>query len=258
MLKLLITLLSIFFVSNYTLLAQVARHKPATFSYGGFQIDETQVCDLPCLEIERSVIRRQIDIVNHVGLSSEILEFFKSIPIILTIGDSSYAERYCSRSTERYVWGDIEINAYVISNSFLTNTYDISLLHELLHAFHDQRLPYGFDNQTIRNYYNDALDHHCYNWSLDASRHIENYYLGLTDSFTYYLTNEYEFFAVTASTYLFGYNTKMEPHLRQDIKEKQPQYYLYLQKIFAPAGSYDDRSWSGSAERYGLELEDLL
>ena len=128
------------------------------------------------------------------------------------------------------------------------------LLHELLHAFHEHRLTGGFSNQTIMNYYNDALHRHCYYWSL--SFHGSNSHGYWAD---YSSKNQWEFFAVTATTYLFGQDFYFEPHLRQEIQQKQPEYYLYLQQLFGPtAGSYYDSSWNGSADRIELEFEDWL
>ena len=254
--KFFLLLLSIFF-SGHALLAQRTQQNPATFSYGGFQINETTVIGTPYLAEAREDLRKEIDIVNNVGLPPEIITFFRSIPIILRIADPlDYAGQYIKLRNAghgQYI-NYIDMNIYTQVHWTLRYVATTVLLHELLHAFHDQRLPDGFNNQMIKNYYNDAVNRRCYDWLLDSL----NSCIGGSNA-NYYLTNEKEFFAVTATTYLFGQEDEEEPHLRQDIQQKQPGYYLYLQQLFGPtAGSYNDPSWSESIERSGLEFEDDL
>jgi hypothetical protein len=94
------------------------------------------------------------------------------------------------------------------------------LLHELLHALHNQRLPHGFDNPRIRQFYERAKLLNVYN----AKSHM--------------MSNDREFFACTGTTYLFGV-TAQEPFKREKIEENQPAYFEFLQKLFGPnAGNY--------------------
>src|SRR6202012_5444139 len=72
------------------------------------------------------------------------------------------------------------------------------LLHELLHAYHDRILPGGFSNPAAQS------------WFTQAS--------GLYPADQYLMTNNREFFAVTASVFLSG---KDGPLSRADLKDKQ-------------------------------------
>ena len=85
------------------------------------------------------------------------------------------------------------------------------MLHELLHAYHAGMLPRGFKNPDVLLHYNLAKGEKLY--PADA----------------YLLTNEKEFFAVTASVFLYGKDGRFT---RSDLKQKQPDYYKYLVRLF--------------------------
>ena len=87
------------------------------------------------------------------------------------------------------------------------------VLHELLHAFHAHRLPGGVYNPDVLLYYNRARNFQLY----PANEYV--------------LTNVREFFAVTASLYLWG-NVDREPHTRETLKTRQPFYYAWLGQLF--------------------------
>ncbi len=254
MYKFFLLLLSVFFVSSGALLAESTQNDPLTFSYRGFQANEAQVLDVPYLSKANNSIKRQIDLLYHLGLSPEVLIFFQSISIKV-INDTAGAAAGREGEYQQGEGNGIILNIAINDG----NPEETTLLHELLHAFHDQRLRDGFADQTIMTYYQDAVNRRCYNWVLDSPNREISYCFGYTDTTNYDLTNQREFFAVTATTYLFGQDPDREPHLRQDIQQKQRDYYLYLKQLFgSTAGSYYDSSWSGSAERYGLEFEDEL
>jgi len=94
------------------------------------------------------------------------------------------------------------------------------ILHEMLHAYHAQMMPEGYQNSWVLGFYDRTKSNTLY------------------PSDTYALTNEQEFFAVTASIFLYGQGDK-EPFTRSNIKEKQPDYYRYLTWLF---GLDPDRS----------------
>jgi hypothetical protein len=96
------------------------------------------------------------------------------------------------------------------------------LLHELLHAYHDHFMPGGFGNPVALFWFKQTTDKQLY---------AANEYL---------MTNEKEFFAVTASVFLFG---RDGPINRAKIKEVQPDYYKYLVWLF---GFDPDRGLSAS------------
>jgi hypothetical protein len=88
------------------------------------------------------------------------------------------------------------------------------MLHELLHAFHAQILPQGFQNEGVLFHYNLAKTNKLY---------PEDKYL---------MKSEREFFAVTASIFLYGKDTAHDPFTRANLKEKQRAYYKYLAGLF--------------------------
>jgi hypothetical protein len=88
------------------------------------------------------------------------------------------------------------------------------VLHELLHAFHNYVLPGGVNNPDVLLYYSRARNSQLY----PANEYV--------------LKNAKEFFAVTASLYLWG-NVDREPHNRETLRERQPFYYQWLGRLFA-------------------------
>ena len=86
------------------------------------------------------------------------------------------------------------------------------LLHELLHAYHDQRLEAVFRNQDILNYFARAKASSAF----AANSHM--------------LQNVAEFFACTATTFLFGV-TAQEPFQREKVKENQSEFLQYLKTV---------------------------
>ena len=92
------------------------------------------------------------------------------------------------------------------------------VLHEMLHAYHWWVMPDGFKNAEIEQFYERARDGAFYP----------------PDS--YVLKNMQEFFAVTASLYLWG-NVDRPPHDRKTLHDKQPVYYKWLGDQFGVAKS---------------------
>jgi hypothetical protein len=89
------------------------------------------------------------------------------------------------------------------------------LLHELLHAYHQKRLPEGNRNPKVLEAFRDA-----------PARYP-------TGNAEHFLENPNEFFACTASAYLFG-TIQQAPYERKAIQERQPKYYEYLGTLFGP------------------------
>ena len=84
---------------------------------------------------------------------------------------------------------------------------------QLLLAHQDQRLPGGFANPDVARFRQGITDRHV--WPKTAIM----------------LENNGEFFAVTASAYLYGDITR-EPYTRADLKKTQPDYYQWLANLF--------------------------
>jgi hypothetical protein len=90
-----------------------------------------------------------------------------------------------------------------------------SVLHELMHAYHDQKLPDSFRNAEIQRLYEQARTS------------------GKFPAGSYMLSNVGEYFAMMASVYLHG-TAARDPFTREAIKEKQPDCYDWLVKEFGP------------------------
>lgn len=197
-------------------------------------------------------LRHQIDIVESSGLSPRVLQFFQTVPIVVddlacvgnmtapASGDAkpimevacysrNVPENMRDKRLQPFVWGDNEqvpANLDPVTRAELMRTGVVMyrplalvdknrerpvLLHELLHAYHDRGLPGGFGNPAILSWFKQATEKKAY--PADA----------------YLMTNEREFFAVTASVFLSG---KDGPVDRAQIREAQPDYYRYLVWLF--------------------------
>jgi hypothetical protein len=186
-------------------------------------------------------LRDQVDIVESVGLSPSVLKFFHSIPIVVDdLGCSSEQPKWLpvacygpvpnALQNEFFglsVWSDEKgrfvrsngqdvpenVGAVTIRSPLLEPERPI-LLHEMLHAYHEHLMPAGVKNPNVLFHYNFAKNGQLY--PDDA----------------YLMANEKEFFAVTASIFLFGKEKTQSPFTRSNLKEKQPAYYQYLVWLF--------------------------
>ena len=183
-----------------------------TPQYRGFTIDDSRVRNMPNLEAVRTATKEQIDMVCAVGVPAEILAFFQSVPFEIVpqgVLPSSTPGLYSPRDRS------VRVTAGIV-----TTGHKPVLLHELLHAYHDQRLPGGFENPDIARFYERAKAIPAY-----AQK-------------SHMMQNDREFFACSATTYLFGV-TAQEPFKREKLRDSQPDLLDYLKKLFGPnAGEY--------------------
>ncbi len=186
---------------------------PALPAYRGFVIDDSGVRDQPDLNEILAATREQIDIVHAVGLPSGILAFFESVRFKLVP-----AGRFAGKTPGLYAGRgerSVQVSAAIVSTG-----HKPVLLHELLHALHDQVIEQGFKNPAILGYYERAKSVPAY----AAKSHM--------------MQNEKEYFACSATTYLFGV-TAQEPFHRGKLRENQPEFYAFLKELFGPAaGNY--------------------
>jgi hypothetical protein len=189
-----------------------------------------------------SALQHQVDMVENAGLSPRVLRFFRSIPIVTDelsclANEVSAVACYEPNGIPTYgayvvrakrVWDNDKSqwtnanSAYFGSDSgvvmvrplLTSEEQNPVMLHELLHAFHAQIMPHGFQNEGVLFHYNLAKTNKLY---------PEDKYL---------MKNEREFFAVTASIFLYGKDTAHDPFTRSNLKEKQPAYYKYLVGLF--------------------------
>ena len=186
------------------------RPASADSKYRGFTIIDSQVHNMEKHDELLAATKEQIDIVYEVGLSAEVLTFFQSVPFELVPAGTI-------RSPGHYAG---KLRGVQVASSITAAGHKPILLHELLHAYHDQRIEEGFKNPVIRKYFG-----HARLMAIYAPR-------------SHMMQNEGEFFACAATTYLFGV-TAQEPFQRGKVKNSQPEFFAYIQALFGPtAGSY--------------------
>ena len=171
-------------------------------SYHGFKIELTGFGAEADTQAALVLVREQIDMVERVGLSPPQLSFFRS----LTLRISSRLRGFHGI----YSKGEISLAPAQIDG------HNPTLLHEYMHALHDKKLPGGFANKDITAAFQDAFNVKRYEGTNGA----------------YFLTNSHEFFAVTATLYLWGSLPYNRPYARGIIRELQPDYYKFLGRLF--------------------------
>jgi len=171
-----------------------------TLTYRNFTVDMSAAQRSEGFDAVVNSIKHQIDIAADCGAKPEVLGFFRSQKIFVKQGDGHGGHFYRNNP-------GVQIGDRVVPPQ------KPILLHELLHAYHFRAMPGGFKNADILKFYNRAKQRNLY---------PEGEYL---------LRNVQEFFAVTASLYLWG-NVDREPHTRENLKAKQPVYYKWLGELF--------------------------
>jgi hypothetical protein len=229
--------------------AEPAAIPPGFDTYRGYMFDLSENSDRKDSTAIADNFRRQLDVVEGVGLSPKVLAFFHSVPMIASemacldegAGIACYGfsvPARASRASRTYTtWDEAErrwtnpnfldlaadagTGVIMLRPNMLKYAEDPVMLHELLHAYHAKLMPQGFDNLGIRAYFGDAMAKQVF---------------GKED---YAMKNHKEFFAVTASIFLAGKESIHEPHTRARLKEKMPKYYKYLVELFGfdPDGS---------------------
>lgn len=182
---------------------QFTIRRPVAFKYKGMEMDISSLQAVPNREAILDGLRGQIDIVDQATTDPALKAFLKSVPLIIVAPPNTGSDRY-SASTK--------------SVEFRSLSYSPGkpvILHELMHAYHDQKLPDGFANAEIKKLYEQARSS------------------GQFPAKSYMLTNPREYFAMMASVYLHG-SAERDPFTRQAIKEKQPDCYRWLVKEFGP------------------------
>jgi len=172
-----------------------------TFGYRGFTVDISAVRDIPDLAEIQASLKHQVDIVADCGASPAIAAFFKSQEIMVKSGQSDGGGHFAANSKGVTVDAAVDAPEKPV------------LLHELLHAYHFRVLPGALQNPDLQHFYDIAKQG------------------GLYPPDSYVLKNVQEFFAVTASLYLWG-NVDRPPHNRETLRDKQPVYYKWLGQLF--------------------------
>lgn len=171
--------------------------------YRGFHVDDSQIVHLQNRSSIHAAMREQIDMVCEVKISPELLDFFRTVRLLLEpAAKGVHVGRYAFPSKTIKITSDIVL----VGHRPL-------LLHEFIHAFHGQKLEDGILNGVIINLYQQAKK------------------VGGFASEAHMMDYPSEYFACAAATYLFGV-TNAEPKTRARIREIQPELFAYLRKTF--------------------------
>ncbi|RUL95760.1 hypothetical protein [Rhizobium chutanense] len=172
---------------------------PLVFTYHGWQVDLTNARGAEPDKEMVAAVKRQLDIVEHVNLKPDVLTFMRTIPIWANPAAAGFGPGHYSSKTGI----DLRVRSLDPDKPII--------LHELLHAFNGGMLSGGFGNSDIRQFFNNGR--------------------GLWPGDSYMMSNDREFFAVTASVYLYG-DIERPPYSRSQLREKQPRYYQWLAILF--------------------------
>ncbi|ARO30618.1 MULTISPECIES: hypothetical protein [unclassified Rhizobium] len=179
--------------------AGVAAADPLVFSYHGWRVDLTNARGAEPDKEMVAAVKRQLDIVEHVSLKPDVLAFMRTIPIWANAAVAGFGPGHYSSKTGI----DLRVRSLDPDKPII--------LHELLHAYNDRMLPGGFGNGDVGQFFNNGR--------------------GLWPGDSYMMSNDREFFAVTASVYLFG-DIERPPYSRSQLRQKQPRYYQWLATLF--------------------------
>ena len=175
-----------------------------TIAYKGMTVDVTAIESSANRDAILGALHRQVDIVDGVRLDARTVTFLKGVPVRLRAGAGGVGGNPGAYSgTSKAITLDAQV--YPADHPIL--------LHELMHAYHDQRLPDGTHNAEVLALYHAAV----------AS--------GKFPADAYMLSNVNEYFAMMASVYLFG-SAAREPLTREEIRKLQPACYAWMEKQF--------------------------
>jgi hypothetical protein len=171
-------------------------------AYKGASIDVTSIQSRPDREAIIDSIRAQIDLVDLAVMDPQLRDFFFAVPLVT-------AENLAGSDNATYTNRTRQVT---FASASFSRDKPI-LLHELMHAYHDQKLPGGFANAQMRTFLDQAR----------ASRRFP--------ADAYMLSNAAEYFAMMASVYMHG-TAARDPFTRAAIREKQPEMYDWLVQEF--------------------------
>ena len=210
-------------------------------TYHGYVFDLSENSERKDVAALADMLRRQLDVVESVGLSPKVLQYFRSVPIVASemacLDEAAAAACYGlsvptrDRHTrgvttwdhDKAQWSNPDLVDLAVDSgrgvvmfrpAMMKYADDPVMLHEFLHVYHAKLMPNGFENRGIKDFYGQAKAK------------------GLYDKDAYLMKNHKEFFAVTASLFLAGKDAVHEPNTRANLKEKQPEYFKYLVGVF--------------------------
>jgi hypothetical protein len=179
--------------------------RAADFAYKGWSFDIDRGGG-PLPDALLRSLQAQIDIVEAIDIKPDIRAFFRAVPKAIVphtpLGPGAY---------------DFEKRRMFLDRQIDPPENPV-LLHELLHAYHQQRLPEGLKNPRIIAFFEAA--------SLS----------GRFPAQAYMLTNAAEFFAMCASVVLWG-RAARPPSTRAQVRETLPLFYDWIVAQFTPDGA---------------------
>lgn len=144
----------------------------------------------------------QIALVEALPISDDAMAFFRAQPIAVDRGEGTEI-----RAGPRGIF--FGRRAVPRDNPVL--------LHELIHRWQLVRMLGGMENPDVLRFYRQAKDS------------------GLYPANAYMLSNPFEFFAMTASTVLYG-RAARPPFARANVKAKSPELYAFIVREFGLRG----------------------
>jgi hypothetical protein len=148
---------------------------------------------------------QQFDIVEQVGVPEEVLGFFRSVPILIDPSVTSgkgHAQMVNGRPVVRLLPTELPRDRPI-------------LLHELLHAYHFEKLG---RTPAIRAAYQQARN------GIYPKKYAN----------AHFLENPKEYFAVIASIFLYGKKIDQPPYNCGISAKQQPEFIAFLAEQFGP------------------------
>jgi hypothetical protein len=170
------------------------------FSYRGWTVRADAAARAQRPDKTVRAIKAQIDIIEQLRLMPDLIAQLRAEPI--------YADISAGREVGRY-----SADRRVLLRVRRLDAKRPSLLHAVLLAYQDRHLPGGFANADVDRFRQRIIARHV--WPKNAMM----------------LQNNGEFFAITASAYLYGAITR-EPYTRADLRKTQPDYVQWLANLF--------------------------
>jgi hypothetical protein len=168
------------------------------FDYHGWHIDASKVSDQP-RDAVVTAVQKQIDGIETLGIAQDIVGFMRTVPLRADASHEGAPARY-----ERANGIDFRLDTLDPKKPIL--------IHELLRAFHEQKLK-ASDNAIIANAFQESRDSGA--WPANAPM----------------LRSAQDFFAATATVYLFG-TIDTEPFTQGRLHQVQPEYWKWLGEVF--------------------------
>ncbi|MBU6454809.1 MAG: hypothetical protein KGS72_23780, partial [Cyanobacteria bacterium REEB67] len=184
---------------------------PVVIDYHGYNIKGQRGQAISNDVIEK--VKAQIEICDRAPVPERVHAFFKALPVTLVVSTTKPAPTSVYGGVSR----QDPLGKITLQSGQLEGKPRPILLHEYLHGVNAKLITDGVNSAEIEQFYNRA------------KQRLAN--IG-QDGNEYFLKNKGEFFAVTASIYLFG-DIPRPPYSMKNIAEAMPAYTQYLKKLFA-------------------------